>query len=589
MLLIYRGLRSNQQLRTLREATLVPQHCLFAVRFQLGVKISPQVERGEFLTTRKDSFLRMFCAISGASPLHPVVSVKSGYVYERDLIEKYLKENDGKDPITGDILALSDLIDLKTVPSAPAPPPRPPNLSSVPALLLTLQNEWDANMLECYELRKQNASLRQELSHALYKEDASMRVLARVIKERDEAREALGSVQSSLGINPTSTANTNADDIVMKDASGTLGLSEAVLERIDTTSQTLMAKRKKRKVPPTYASSEAIKSYVQTTSIPSLHSTKPPGVTCLQVTGMDDTLVVTGGMDKVVQIYDRAAEKVVATLKGSTKKISSILVVGGQQATAEALPKMIIATYDKTIRFWVPSEKKAGYVAAGTIVLSAEVTGIDLHPSETLLLSGSLDGTWAIHDLTTSPGSPSTILTVALSDVATNTGITSVKWHPDGVILATGLSNSALKIFDVKTANCVADFEGHTNNGGGSVVSMSFSENGYSLATAAQASPAIKLWDLRKLSNYHTISLPEGFQPNVVKWDMSAQFIGVVGNDLRVWKNKTWEELVHYDSNAAELTGLDFVKEGKEIIVGGMDRTVTILSGPADAPAPDTE
>ena len=52
--------------------------------------------------------------VSGVSPLHPVVSIKSGYVYERSLIEKYLKENDGKDPITGDIIQASELVDVKT-------------------------------------------------------------------------------------------------------------------------------------------------------------------------------------------------------------------------------------------------------------------------------------------------------------------------------------------------------------------------------------------------------------------------------------------------------------------------------------------
>lgn len=54
-------------------------------------------------------------------------------------------------------------------------------------------------MLECLELRRQGAELRQELSHALYKEDAAMRVLARVTRERDEAREALASVKATLG------------------------------------------------------------------------------------------------------------------------------------------------------------------------------------------------------------------------------------------------------------------------------------------------------------------------------------------------------------------------------------------------------
>ncbi|CAH7674885.1 WD40-repeat-containing domain protein [Phakopsora pachyrhizi] len=523
----------------------------------------------------------MFCAISGISPLQPVISIKSGHVYERKLIEKYLKENDGKDPITGDILSISDLVDVKTVPSAPAPPPRTPSLSSVPALLHILQNEWDASMLECYELRKQNSSLRQELSHALYKEDASMRVLARVIRERDEAREALSSVRSSIGINTSDPLPnpTNDGDSEMKDGSKELG--PQIIERIDATSKSLTVTRKKRKVPEGYASPADLKTFIQQSSIPSLHSTKPPGITCLQVTGLKDNLIVTGGMDKVVQIYDRESEKVVATMKGLTKKVNSLAVVGGQEATVENLPRMIIASADKVIRFWKPSEKKSGYVSAGTITLAKEVSGIDLHPSQTLLLSGHQDGTWAIHDLEDPSGSPTTVLTViATTGLPEDTSISSIKWHPDGVILAVGLSNSTLKVFDVKNASCLADFEGHRESGGGPINCLSFSENGYSLATISTQSTAIKLWDLRKLSNYHSIDLPDDYKPRQVKWDYSAQFIGVIGNDLRVWQNKTWEQLIVYDDNSAELTGLEFIKKGKEVVIGGMDRKVAILSSP---------
>ena len=68
-------------------------------------------------------------------------------------------------------------------------PPRPPTQSSIPALLHTLQNEWDALVLETFVLKQQYNSTRQELSYALYAQDAATRVLARVIRERDDARE----------------------------------------------------------------------------------------------------------------------------------------------------------------------------------------------------------------------------------------------------------------------------------------------------------------------------------------------------------------------------------------------------------------
>ena len=56
-----------------------------------------------------------FCVqtVSGEPPKVPVVSKKSGLVYEQRLIHKYIEEN-GKDPVTGDTLELDDLIEIKS-------------------------------------------------------------------------------------------------------------------------------------------------------------------------------------------------------------------------------------------------------------------------------------------------------------------------------------------------------------------------------------------------------------------------------------------------------------------------------------------
>ena len=49
-------------------------------------------------------------------------------------------------------------------------------------------------MLETFALKQQYNSTRQQLSHALYTQDAATRVVARLIRERDTAREYVESL-----------------------------------------------------------------------------------------------------------------------------------------------------------------------------------------------------------------------------------------------------------------------------------------------------------------------------------------------------------------------------------------------------------
>lgn len=118
------------------------------------------------------------------------IADKVGTVFEKRLIEAYIAEN-GRDPITDEDLSTDDLIELRT---SRIVRPRPPALTSIPSLLSVFQNEWDALALETYTLRQQLTKTRQELSTALYQHDAAVRVIARLSRERDEAREALSRV-----------------------------------------------------------------------------------------------------------------------------------------------------------------------------------------------------------------------------------------------------------------------------------------------------------------------------------------------------------------------------------------------------------
>lgn len=164
-------------------------------------------------------------AVSGEAPEEPVVSKKTGAVFEKRLIEKYIEEN-GKEPITGDELDLEDLLPIKT---ARVVRPRPPTLTSIPALLSTFQNEWDALALETFKLKQQLSQTRDELANALYQHDAAVRVIARLSKERDEARAALSRVTVSAG-----GGAANGDDMAVDNEA----LPEELAAHVDETQAT---------------------------------------------------------------------------------------------------------------------------------------------------------------------------------------------------------------------------------------------------------------------------------------------------------------------------------------------------------------
>jgi pre-mRNA-processing factor 19 len=146
-----------------------------------------------------------------------------GNVYEKRLIEAYITENH-KDPVNGEELEITDLIDLK---SSRIVAPRPPTLTSIPSLLSTFQNEWDALALESFNLRQQLQQTRQELATALYQHDAAVRVIARLTRERDEARDALSKVTVSAG----GVSNSDAMQIDSQ------GLPEDLAAKVDATQE----------------------------------------------------------------------------------------------------------------------------------------------------------------------------------------------------------------------------------------------------------------------------------------------------------------------------------------------------------------
>ncbi|XP_055813209.1 pre-mRNA-processing factor 19 homolog 2-like isoform X1 [Solanum dulcamara] len=517
----------------------------------------------------------MNCSISGEVPEELVVSTKSGLLFEKRLIERHISDY-GKCPVTGEPLTMDDIIPVKT---GKIVKPRPVQAASIPGMLGMFQIEWDGLMLSNFALEQQLHTARQELSHALYQHDAACRVIARLKKERDEARTLLGQAERQVPMAATTSAANGAaisngkravEEEEMGPGSKKIcpGISGDVIKELQDCNAALSQQRKRRQIPATLAPVDDLKRYTQLNSYP-LHKTNKPGILSLDIHYPKD-IVATGGVDSTAVVFDLPSGQIVSTLSGHSKRVTSV------RFAAEG-DLVVTGSADKTVRVWQNSEN-GNYDCRHTLKdHSAEVQAVTVHATNKYFVTASLDGTWCFYDLA------SGLCLSQVADASESEGYTSAAFHPDGLILGAGTAGAQVKIWDVKSQANVARFDGHV----GAVTAISFSENGYFLATAAQ--DGVKLWDLRKLRNFRTFALyDEDTATQSVEFDHSGSYLALGGSDIRVYQvasvKSDWNSIKILPdlSGTGKATCLKFGPDAKYIAVGSMDRNLRIFGLPEE-------
>jgi pre-mRNA-processing factor 19 len=219
------------------------------------------------------------------------------------------------------------------------------------------QNEWDELMLETFTLKQNLDTTRQELSQALYQHDAACRVIARLMKERQEAQEALASLQQVVAAgrvaNGSASASATAVTMEMDDsAPRASSVSESstlpgdVIERINSSCAELSSGRKGRKpVAAGSLSKESIASITAMVSSFTPHKADRGAIHSLAVHPGTEASVVTGGADKDVLLSACADGRLLAKMKGHTKKINAVAF-----GTESSSGTVLSASADCTVR-----------------------------------------------------------------------------------------------------------------------------------------------------------------------------------------------------------------------------------------------
>uniref|UniRef100_A0A7S0YHM9 Pre-mRNA-processing factor 19 n=2 Tax=Polytomella parva TaxID=51329 RepID=A0A7S0YHM9_9CHLO len=508
----------------------------------------------------------MFCAISGVVPEQPVVSSKSGYVFDKILITKYIKEM-GKCPVTNEPLSEEDLLPLKTNKAVKA---RPATATSIPGLLSIFHDEWDALMLECHQLRSSLLTTRQELSHCLYQHDAATRVIARLIKERDEARAALEDALKHAS-SVTSAAAASAPASTAPAAIPTQ-LPEDTIADLLAVNKTLTGSRKKRAISESLASTSDLAAATLQTSEP-LHSAANGGILDIQLHPTAPAVAATAGADSKIHLFDFSQERLRGSLEGHSKRVTSLSFVGSSGDV------LLSASADHTVRVWRgrlnsdPSDASSPADYSNVSVVNdphgCEVVSVVAHPSKRHFVSMGANSSWSFFDLEN----------LACLNKANGGGeiCSAASLHPDGMILALATAAGPVRIWEVRQASRVASCDGHE----GPVKGVSFSENGYHFATASEDGTT-RLWDLRKIKCFKTLNPFGGANCTAASFDASGQYLAVGGPTVKVFAQKQeWDEIVSLSPVAKKANALRWGADSRILLAGAADHNLRIFAAAA--------
>jgi centriolar protein POC1 len=116
-------------------------------------------------------------------------------------------------------------------------------------------------------------------------------------------------------------------------------------------------------------------------------------------------------------------------------------------------------------------------------------------------------------------------------------GVNSVKFHPDGTCVASGSQDRTIKIWDIRSQRLIQHYDAHS----GDVTEIGFHPNGRYLLSSSNDS-TLKIWDLRQGHILYTLYGHEGASTSAA-FSPCGDYFTTGGQDsvVMVWKSNLEE------------------------------------------------
>lgn len=435
----------------------------------------------------------------------------------------------GKDPINNEPLTIDECININVSSTKQS------NFNSIPSLLSLFQNEWDSIILENFQLKKKINNLEKDLANSVYHYDASIRVISRLSKERDEAvrnlqHQLLGtkdvsdpddinrapevnqvsdinSLQDSMDVDPSAAVKVS-DSSELYEQPDPIDLLQPIIDAdkfLNTIHQKQLKEHKSSLstnkhtislnvlLPPT-----AIEGFNSTNKL--LNSSLLFNNDLLMINSKSNVFVLNLSINSIINTFS------IKTLNPSN--LLQALNFINVNTTSDPVFKPILGFDDGQVMILDTDLSKRILEPADVRLLEipqpdagASVVSLLSHPSlNNYLIQVFSNGVWNIINCHSKD-----VIFSSRKDNSANFEYNSADLHMDGSLLAIGTTNGLILIYDLKTGNRLTVFQETLDDDqmDDSVINnLVFANNGYwllsTITSYKKKTSKINIWDLRK-------------------------------------------------------------------------------------------
>lgn len=350
------------------------------------------------------------------------------------------------------------------------------------------------------------------------------------------------------------------------------GIYKELVVRMEKLCDNLQEQRKQMKPPKEYPKNEEFKDAKVVASYPSHESTKP-GIIDLDVHPIHENFIMSGGKDSNVVLLDHVQGKVVRKFGPFDSKKKNVGITVSRFVPGMNELYGLFGGSDGSAGLWSLDVAQERYQEKYSIKThSSGITDVTFQPLNEYVAVASKDKSWSFHNL---------FQGVKLASFQEEQEINQIEFHPDGLMLVTGLKNGTIKIYDIRSNQEIfkmTDYQGELS-------SISFSNKGLNFAAAWKSSDVCRVFNLRKLGKeVNEVKLSAGV--NSVSFDhYGGLLLAGAGSALTIHAAKKWDDAPLFFDEKAHNQGVvnvaKFSTSGRHIVSGGAeDRFMKVFEVP---------